>query len=61
VSAPADAANKVIEFYSAMRKATKDGQPMFNPNKIQELDSRAGPGGSLIWKFGLELKRTEGE
>ena len=34
---------------------------MFDPNKGQELSQRVGPGGSLIWNFALELKRTEGE
>jgi len=58
-TAPADAANAVIEFYGAMRKAMLNGQPMFDPNKGQELSQRAGPGGNLVWNFTLELKRTE--
>jgi hypothetical protein len=58
-SAPSDAANAVIEFYGAMRKATLNGQPMFDPNKVQELNQRAGPGGNLVWSFGLELKQAE--
>jgi len=58
-TAPSDAANAVIEFYGAMRKATLNGQPMFDPNKVEELSSRAGPGGNLVWSFGLELKLTE--
>jgi len=61
-SAPADSVNSVIEFYGAMRKATLNGQPMFDPNKGQELSTRTGPGGaSVVWNFALELKRTEGE
>jgi hypothetical protein len=60
-SAPADSVQDVIQFYGAMRKAQLNGQPMFDPNKGQELSQRVGPGGSLIWNFALELKRTEGE
>jgi len=58
-TAPSDAANAVIEFYGAMRKATLNGQPLFDPNKVQELSSRKGPGDNLAWSFGLELKQTE--
>jgi len=57
-TAPSDAANAVIEFYGAMRKATLNGQPMFDPSKVQELNSR-NVGGNLVWSFGLELKQTE--
>jgi hypothetical protein len=60
-SAPADSVNDVIEFYGAMRKATLDGQPMFSANKVQELSTRSGPGGAVVWNFALELKRTEGQ
>ncbi|MFO1513349.1 MAG: hypothetical protein U1F83_10625 [Verrucomicrobiota bacterium] len=60
-TAPADSVNSVIEFYGAMRKATLNGQPMFDPNKVVELSTRTGPGGAtVVWNFGLELKRTEG-
>jgi len=60
-SAPADGVKDVIQFYGAMRKAQLNGQPMFDSNKGQELSQRVGPGGSLIWNFALELKRTEDE
>ena len=58
-TAPSDSANAVIEFYGAMRKATLNGQPMFDSAKVQELSQRAVPGGNLVWSFGLELKQTE--
>jgi len=57
-TAPTDAANAVIEFYGSMRKATLNGQPMFDPGKVQELNSR-NVGGNLVWSFGLELKQAE--
>ena len=61
-TAPADAVNSVIEFYGAMRKATLNGQPMFDANKGQELSTRTGPGGAtVVWNFALELKQTERE
>lgn len=59
-TAPADGVNAVIEFYGAMKKAVLNGQPMFDPNKGQELSTRLGPGGASVnWNFALELKRTE--
>ncbi len=58
-TAPADSVNAVIDFYGAMRKATLNGQPMFDANKGQELSTRVGPNG-VNWNFALELKRTEG-
>jgi hypothetical protein len=61
-TAPADSVNAVIDFYGAMRKATLNGQPMFDANKVQELSTRLGPGGTAVnWNFALELKRTDRE
>jgi hypothetical protein len=61
-TAAADKVNDVLGFYGAMRKATLKGQPMFDPNKGAELSTTLGPGGTVVnWRFGLELKRTEGE
>jgi hypothetical protein len=61
-TAPADSVNAVIDFYGAMRKATLNGQPMFDPNKGQELSTGILPGGASVrWNFALELKRTEGQ
>ena len=45
-----------------MRKATVNGQPMFDMTKGKEPNQRLGPGGTIVnWDFTLELKRTEGE
>jgi hypothetical protein len=61
-TAAADKVNDVLGFYGAMRKASLKGQPMFDPNKGAELSTTLGPGGTVVnWRFGLELKRTEGE
>jgi hypothetical protein len=60
-SAPADAAADVNKFYGDIRKATLNGEQMFDFNKGQQLNSRSGPNGVIIWNFSLELKRTEGE
>jgi len=57
---PADAVNAALEFYGAMRKATLNGQAMFDAGKGQELSTRPVPGG-VRWDFGLELKQTERE
>ena len=58
-TAPEDSANAVIDFFGAMRKATLNGQPMFDPVKVQELKYQKAPGGNITWSFGLELKQTE--
>jgi hypothetical protein len=58
-TAPEDSANAVIDFYGAMRKATLNGQPMFDPAKVQELKYQKAMGGNISWSFGLELKQAE--
>ena len=58
-TAPEVSANAVIDFYGAMRKATLNGQPMFDSAKVQELKYQKGMGGNITWSFGLELKQTE--
>lgn len=62
-TAPGEAVNDITEkFYKEIRKATLNGQPMFDLTKGQELSTRLGPGGTVVnWNFTLELKRTEGE
>jgi hypothetical protein len=53
----------VIKFYGDVRKATLNGQPMFDTSsgKGQELSTRTGPGGAVNWNFTVELKRTVNE
>ncbi len=58
-SAPADAAAAVNKFYGDIRKATLGGAQLFDANKGQQLSTRAGPGGVVIWNFSLELNRAE--
>lgn len=58
-TAPEDSANSVIDFYGAMRKATLNGQAMFDPSKVQELKYQKAMGGNITWSFGLELKQSE--
>jgi hypothetical protein len=60
-SAPADAAADINKFYGDIMKTTLNGEQLFAPNKGQQLNTRPGPGGIVIWNFSLELKRAEGE
>ena len=62
-TAPGESVNDVIKFYGDIRKSPgKDGQPMFDFTKGQELSTRLGPGGTVVnWNFTLELKRTDSE
>jgi len=61
-SAPAESVSDSLKFYGDMRKATLNGEPMFDPSKGQDISTVLGPGGTLVnWKFTLELKRTEKE
>lgn len=58
-SAPADSAASVNKFYGDIRKATLAGAQLFDANKGQQLSTRVGPGGVVIWNFSLELNHTE--
>ena len=61
-TAPADSVSDALKFYGDMRKATLNGEQMFDSAKGQDISTRLGPGGTVVnWSFGLELKRTEGE
>ena len=61
-TAPQENYNDVLKLFADMRKATINGQPMFDMNKGKEPNQRLGPGGTIVnWDFTLELKRTEGE
>jgi hypothetical protein len=57
-SAPADRATALIDFEVAIRKATVNGQPLFDPNKGNNVSYQGSPGG-IAWNLVLELKRTE--
>jgi hypothetical protein len=65
-TAPAGAVQSLLEFEAAMRKATKDGQPIFDPLGGENLSYRSTPGaapgaGNIAWNFSLVLKRTEAQ
>jgi hypothetical protein len=59
-TAPADAVSQINEFESKMRKATKDGQPVFEPTAGEHFVYHSNPGAMTVsWNFSLELKRSE--
>jgi len=58
---PGDAVSDVYKFYADIRKSSQGSEALFDANKGQQLSTRAGPGGIVIWNFSLELNRTEGE
>lgn len=61
-TAPQENNSDVLKMYADMRKATVNGQPMFDFTKGKEPELRLGPGGTIVnWNFTLELKRTESE
>lgn len=59
-SAPADGGPQIIDFVEQMRKATSNGQPLFDTSKDNQLRNQLNPGGNTrTWSFVLDLKRTE--
>src|SRR6185503_6057898 len=59
-SAPSTEGNTVLDFVKAMRKATINGQPMFDETKSEQFNSRPNQVATTSsWSFGLELKRGE--
>jgi hypothetical protein len=57
-SAPADASTQLNNFESDLRKATINGQLLFDPNKGDTINYRV-QGSSATWSLTLELKRAE--
>jgi hypothetical protein len=58
-TAPRDSGAAVLDYYEAMRKATKDGQPLFTPTGGDPYDFRvSGNSPNGTWKFGLEMKKV---
>jgi hypothetical protein len=50
----------VLDFVQAMRKATVNGQPMFDQTKSEQFNSHPNPAPTTMsWNFVLELKRGE--
>ena len=55
-----DDTQKVIDFYDALRKGKLNGQPVFDPNPVDQLVYRQS-GNAVVWNFALELLHTEAE
>jgi hypothetical protein len=59
-SAPSnEQVQQILDFEKSLRKATKEGQLLFDPSKGDYLHYSPGPNGSVRWDFSLELKRAE--
>jgi Tfp pilus assembly protein PilN len=58
-TAPGGQDKAVVDFNDALRKMTSKDQALFDTSKGEQLTYRAGPGGALLWNFGLELTRAE--
>lgn len=56
-NAPKDDAEKVFSFYSDLRKAAPNGQPLFSITGGDTFNSRL-VGAVVVWSFTLELKRV---
>ena len=50
--------SKIIDFNDSLRKATVDGEPMFDPKEGDAFMEHTVPGG-VAWSFGLVLKHGE--
>jgi hypothetical protein len=57
--APADMAKRLNDFDADIRKATKDGQRLFDSSAGEHLTWHSGASGTVTWSCVLELKRTE--
>ncbi len=61
-TAPQENNSDVLKMFADMRKATVNGQPMFDFTKGKEPELHLNPDGKTVrWNFTLELKRTESE
>lgn len=59
-TAPMGSVQQLFNFEAAMRKTVVGGQPLFAPNRGDNLSYSTAPGGAgLNWNFSMELKRTE--
>lgn len=57
-TAPTDQVQQLFNFERDLRQLSKDGQPLFDPNKGESLQWRV-QGSSASWSLGLELNRSE--
>ena len=59
-TAPSGEMSTVLDFIQAMRRATINGQPMFDQTKPEQYSSHPTQVATTTsWSFGLELKRGE--
>lgn len=61
-TAPKSQMKDVIDFVSRLHKhpdPKKPGQFLFDPIRGDALQTHPGPGDTVMWGFGVELKRTE--
>ncbi len=59
-TAPSDQMQRMLDFEAAMRKATVNGQPLFNPTAGDNITFR-NMGPNMSWGFSLELKRSDSQ
>jgi hypothetical protein len=58
-TAPADLVSDLIEFDTAMRRATVRGKPMFDPARGSQINYRQNPRDNTVsWNLSLELRRN---
>jgi hypothetical protein len=61
-SAPAGAAQAILDFNDELRKIrSEDQQLLFDEKKVETPNYQTGPGGALTWRFSFELKRAEAQ
>jgi hypothetical protein len=59
-TAPMGQVQQIYQFEGTLRKATVNGQPLFDISKGETPSYQTAPGGAgLSWSFTLDLKRTE--
>jgi hypothetical protein len=57
-TAPPDQVNTLLDFNSAMQKATLAGRPVFDPQRSEPVNPRK-TGDNVTWSFTLQLLRAE--
>ena len=58
-TAPVDQSKRLVDFDADLRKATANGQPLFDSAAGEHLTYHQGVGNTLTWSCVLELKRGE--
>jgi hypothetical protein len=58
-NAPADQTRQLLDFDADIRKATTNGQLLFDPNAGAHVEWETRGGNTVTWRCVLELKRSE--